>query len=352
VFSGRIHPQASSVSVGVNAAANSTSEGNRVYPRLVFTDVSLFGEISTVPLPNPLALEGRVEHPAGVLLEWQRVTFNISGTEAAVVVTNNRSDSVALAAAPTYLIDDLGNRYPLVPLVDNPQVVVAANTTVTATLVFSGRIADGAGTISMVVNDGQSADDPVTRQPAFRGGPHAFDRSGSVLEPVTPRIFAVGSRSRLVPDELAASEVDQITQTLAQFDATEVEGGFQLTLPDSILFDFGSSELRGDAMSALALIAEVLVYYKDAPVIVVGHTDSIGSDSRNQTLSVQRAQSVVAALSTGHGIDPARLSAEGRGESEPVAPNSTPEGADNPEGRQLNRRVEVLVLTDQPLPGG
>jgi photosystem I P700 chlorophyll a apoprotein A2 len=87
-------------------------------------------------------------------------------------------------------------------------------------------------------------------------------------------------------------------------------------------------------------------------VVVVGHTDSIGSESSNQALSVDRAASVVESLAQELGIDVGRLSAEGRGASEPVAPNTNPDGSDNPDGRQLNRRVEIFVLTDRPLPEG
>jgi outer membrane protein OmpA-like peptidoglycan-associated protein len=149
---------------------------------------------------------------------------------------------------------------------------------------------------------------------------------------------------------LARSEVEQITQTLTQFGATEVEGGFRLTLPDNVLFDFNSTDLRPDAALALSLIAEVLVYFEGDQVIVIGHTDSIGSSSYNQRLSEQRAQSVVATLVSANGIPADRLTAQGRGADEPIAPNSTPEGEDNPEGRQLNRRVEIVVLTERDLP--
>ncbi len=87
-------------------------------------------------------------------------------------------------------------------------------------------------------------------------------------------------------------------------------------------------------------------------MLVVGHTDSIGSASQNQRLSLERAQNVVDALASTLGIDTARLQAEGRGDAEPVAPNSNPDGSDNPDGRQLNRRVEIIVLTTRDLPSG
>ncbi|MDH3309027.1 MAG: OmpA family protein, partial [Acidimicrobiia bacterium] len=138
---------------------------------------------------------------------------------------------------------------------------------------------------------------------------------------------------------------------LKQFNATPVEGGFRLTLPDDILFDFNAAVLRPDATPALALISEVLDFFEGDEVLILGHTDSIGSANYNRELSQRRADSVARHLEERHNIDQARLTAEGRGADEPVAPNSNPDGSDNPEGRQLNRRVEIVVLTDRPLPG-
>ena len=101
---------------------------------------------------------------------------------------------------------------------------------------------------------------------------------------------------------------------------------------------------------SLALIADVLRYFEGDQVIVVGHTDSVGGVAYNQRLSQTRAQSVVDTLVEDHAIAADRLTAEGHGADEPVAPNTTPDGEDNPQGRQANRRVEIIVLTDRALP--
>jgi outer membrane protein OmpA-like peptidoglycan-associated protein len=74
-----------------------------------------------------------------------------------------------------------------------------------------------------------------------------------------------------------------------------------------------------------------------------GHTDSKGSNELNRKLSEARAQSVVDYL-VGKGIDTARLEAKGYGASRPIAPNTNPDGSDNPEGRQKNRRTEFRIL--------
>lgn len=149
----------------------------------------------------------------------------------------------------------------------------------------------------------------------------------------------------------------RVQQALTRFDARRTEAGIVLTLPEGVLFDFDRADLRSDAREALGQIRDVLAEYPGVPVEVVGHTDSRGEDAYNQTLSERRAEAVRAHLAA-NGVETGRLSARGEGESEPVAPNERPDGADDPEGRQRNRRVEVVIRTppgDAPgaeAPGG
>ena len=117
--------------------------------------------------------------------------------------------------------------------------------------------------------------------------------------------------------------------------------GTVITLEDSVLFEFGSSELRGEASTTLTNLATVLKDSKAPKVQVQGHTDSVSDDAFNQKLSEQRAQAVSSALKS-NGVT-ADLEAVGYGETKPVAPNENPDGSDNPGGRRLNRRVEVFV---------
>jgi outer membrane protein OmpA-like peptidoglycan-associated protein len=351
VFAGRLHPDATSISIGLNAGTRVHRDQGRVFPEFLVRDIPLSGDVDLAPLPFPVSLASTVDHPTGVSVVVSGITFFESGAEARVRMVNERSESVTLAAAPPALVDDRGTRYLLVPPEDNPHLILEAGTTIDATLVFAGRIAGEATAVSVSFNNGRSVSDPATRQPRIDLGPFPMSRPDTTPESIEAKVFAVTDRSRLVDDELAVSQVDRITQALSQFDATEVEGGFQLTLPDSILFDFGSASLRPDARQALALIAEILEYFADDAVIVIGHTDSIGNASSNQTLSERRAQVVVEALARDHGVPMARLTYQGRGASEPVVPNTTPDGADSPEGRQLNRRVEIIVLTSRPAPG-
>jgi len=116
--------------------------------------------------------------------------------------------------------------------------------------------------------------------------------------------------------------------------------GTTLTLSDAVLFDFDSAEIRADAATVLDALARVLTTAGVPAATVAGHTDAIGTEAENQDLSERRARSVVSAL-----VDrgtPTAWTAEGYGESRPVAANDL-DGVDNPAGRQLNRRVEILV---------
>jgi outer membrane protein OmpA-like peptidoglycan-associated protein len=125
-------------------------------------------------------------------------------------------------------------------------------------------------------------------------------------------------------------------------EARETERGVVVNLPD-VLFEFGRAELTSEARVKARDIADVLNdRAKDRRVAVEGHTDSIGSAAFNQGLSERRAENVVIALENS-GVTNGRITAQGYGKRYPVAPNTNPDGADNPAGRAKNRRVEVVI---------
>lgn len=115
------------------------------------------------------------------------------------------------------------------------------------------------------------------------------------------------------------------------------------TIDAEVLFDFDQFELRSDARSALEGILAVIIDRDLAgPILVAGHTDSIGSAAYNQALSEQRAATVAEWFADG--IDPpSDVTAVGYGEGHPVAANTKTDGSDDPQGRQMNRRVEIAV---------
>lgn len=116
----------------------------------------------------------------------------------------------------------------------------------------------------------------------------------------------------------------------------------KVTLAADVLFRFDSAKLGPKAESRISEAA-AKIGDDDPPVVhVVGYTDSKGSDDYNLGLSRRRAASVAHALRAELGGAAPRLQTRGRGEADPVAPNTKPDGSDNPRGRARNRRVEVV----------
>lgn len=144
------------------------------------------------------------------------------------------------------------------------------------------------------------------------------------------------------PGDITSEVEVRVSNIISEYEGTETDVGTLLTVPARVLFDFDEATLRSDARETLDKILEVLGFYEDAPVEVLGHTDACGTEEYNQDLSERRAQAVVEFLLE-EGVDDARLIAEGRGESEPVVPV---EGGECRE--QANRRVEVLIRGVSP----
>jgi outer membrane protein OmpA-like peptidoglycan-associated protein len=117
----------------------------------------------------------------------------------------------------------------------------------------------------------------------------------------------------------------------------------RLRVGSDFLFDFNRAELRAEAAPALAELAHHVIL-ADKAVLIEGHTDAIGSEAYNQGLSERRAVAVRIALA-GRGLPLASLNVRGYGKSRPVAPNQHSDGSDDPDGRQMNRRVEVVINT-------
>jgi outer membrane protein OmpA-like peptidoglycan-associated protein len=146
-------------------------------------------------------------------------------------------------------------------------------------------------------------------------------------------------------NQQAAAATEQAARLQAEIDqlkATPTDRGLVLTLGD-VLFDTGKSELNSGASRKLDQLAQFLSEHKDRRVQIDGFTDSVGSDSYNQELSQRRANAVKNALLT-RGIASTRINTEGYGKAFPVASNA------DSGGRQLNRRVEVVIGGDNGSP--
>ena len=133
----------------------------------------------------------------------------------------------------------------------------------------------------------------------------------------------------------AEQRAHQLERQLAELKATQTDRGMVLTLGD-VLFDTGRAQLKPGAARTLDQLATFLRENPERTVQIEGYTDSVGSDAMNQGLSERRASSVKSALMD-RGIAITRIAARGFGEANPVATNDTAAG------RQLNRRVEVVI---------
>ena len=130
----------------------------------------------------------------------------------------------------------------------------------------------------------------------------------------------------------------QVQGLLVDLDAKVDQRGVRMTVPGADLFEINSDSIEPTAHDTLAKVAELIDAYQDHEVVIVGHTDSIGEDSYNRVLSQRRANLVKQFFVENFEIRGDRLKTEGQGEGQPIASNETVEG------RQANRRVEVLIL--------
>lgn len=116
----------------------------------------------------------------------------------------------------------------------------------------------------------------------------------------------------------------------------------RLNVGADALFAFDKSDLSSDAEETLSALGPEIAKLGNHPVTIEGHTDSIGSAEYNQRLSERRADAVKTWLA-GHNFLLESTPTKGYGKDRPLAPNTNPDGSDNPEGRQKNRRVEVVI---------
>ena len=130
----------------------------------------------------------------------------------------------------------------------------------------------------------------------------------------------------------------------AQVQLVEVNGlpAVKVTFDSGILFDFNSSKLSADAEAGLVKFAEVLKATPDADVAILGHTDNVGTEKANQTVSEKRATAVATCLAE-QGVGAQSKDVLGMSFNQPVASNDTEEG------KAQNRRVEVFIYASQAM---
>jgi outer membrane protein OmpA-like peptidoglycan-associated protein len=153
---------------------------------------------------------------------------------------------------------------------------------------------------------------------------------------------AVGGAAGAIIGHQMDQKAKQIQASVPGATVTRVGEGLVVTFDSGLLFDFDSDVLRGESARNLDNLAANLSSFGDSKLLLVGHTDSVGTDAYNLDLSKRRADAVAAYLES-HGVSTARVSTAGRGETEPVASNDTDAG------RQQNRRVEIAVYASDKM---
>jgi outer membrane protein OmpA-like peptidoglycan-associated protein len=142
--------------------------------------------------------------------------------------------------------------------------------------------------------------------------------------------------------ELKQRELE-LEKARQQFEARQRGGSLSINLSGDVLFDYDKAMLKPEAEDSLKKVAVVLSQFPDSKVTVEGYTDSKGSKASNLQLSRERAQAVKDWLVKNGNVLAANVSTKGLGEEFAIAPNTNPDGSDNPLGRALNRRVSIIV---------
>ena len=147
-------------------------------------------------------------------------------------------------------------------------------------------------------------------------------------------------------DSLNMVLTNNLTRSLSKEELKEVDvqvlkGVVYISLADNMLYKSGSYEINDRAAATLSKIAKIIKDYKDYDVLIEGNTDNVPISRENirnnWDLSCLRASSVVQALQNDYGVDPKRLTAGGRGEYNPLQPNTTETG------KQRNRRTQIII---------
>jgi outer membrane protein OmpA-like peptidoglycan-associated protein len=137
--------------------------------------------------------------------------------------------------------------------------------------------------------------------------------------------------------------VDDLGGKVQDLQVKETGQEIRIELAADVLFDFDKADLRPAAQKTLHQAAGIIQDKAKGAVRIEGHTDSKGNDAYNQKLSERRAASVKNWFVDKEGLGKVQFSTQGFGAKKPVASNTKPDGSDDPDGRQKNRRVEIVL---------
>ena len=153
---------------------------------------------------------------------------------------------------------------------------------------------------------------------------------------------AVGGAAGAIIGDQMDRQARELKQNIPGATVERVGEGIQVTFASGLLYDFDSDAVKPTARTNLQSLSQSLDKYPGSDLLILGHTDSVGTDDYNKRLSVRRADAAAEYL-VGQGVDRSRIATGGLGEEEPIAPNDTPDG------RSRNRRVEVAIYASEKL---
>jgi outer membrane protein OmpA-like peptidoglycan-associated protein len=191
--------------------------------------------------------------------------------------------------------------------------------------------------ILLCVASGLSAEQPKSFDLVYR----SLDLKYSALD-LKGDAQNVGGKGEGTAGASSALKSEVVDLKAAGAEIKESVTEIKISLQGEILFDFDKADIRAAAEPALAQVAKMIGSYSKAQVLIEGYTDAKGSDSYNAKLSDRRAVSVKNWFAK-HGVAANSIQTHGWGAAKPVAPNTHPDGSDDPDGRQKNRRVEITI---------
>lgn len=164
--------------------------------------------------------------------------------------------------------------------------------------------------------------------------------------PTAPRPTPIAATQSARPGAVSSTlsgEVSALTGSRSGFDVAVTDTATIVSLAADTLFAFDRADLSSGAIDNLTKTADAVRRGGKGAITITGYTDARGEDAYNLALSQRRAEAVAGWLRAQPGLASRTFDVVGKGEADPVAPNTRTDGSDNPEGRARNRRVEVVI---------
>jgi outer membrane protein OmpA-like peptidoglycan-associated protein len=327
-------------------------------------------------------------HPDGATVAVRRIAAAPAACLVSLLATNGNDRTIVLNSnASLVLIDDQGVAAPLKPPADNRELVIPPGDRLDADLLFDCHRINAAGTLTLVSNRGTvgTPDNPYDTLPVFtlklaveHDTAALPEGSRATVAPIArshlsetaaraaaPSIEAPSARppaappprspagapaprpakpaEATAPPPATAHKPMSLAELETALHTEKTDRGRRLVLPADALFQSKQGELDDAAVTPLTTLTALVEAVRPREIVVVGHTDSVGDDDANLSLSKQRAHAVAAWLAAHDPKARPHFVEEGFGRTRPVAPNHNADGSDNPEGRAANRRIEIFL---------